>query len=165
MAVGLLLGMISLGLIFLLCGISFDDSQFYPILGALLIGAILFFGPWLMVRSGYIDQLNMSVLDHVKGCWEMDESGNLHKTEYPINVKSRDPARNNIYALFVSTSLHSKKKISLVDVNVFNFKPRNREHEKKLLPLVKSTLEMTLDYETIERSGGIDNLMKQMIWE
>jgi hypothetical protein len=104
------------------------------------------------------------VEDELKGNWEIDDKGSIRPVPFPDRPPSSNDLKYNMYALFVFTTGLFKKKIDSIAIEILNAKPRNKEHEKKLIPYIKNTLTNKLEKDLIERSGGIDNLLKKMKW-
>lgn len=158
---GLLISMTGMCIVIVIGSIG--EGPIVPVFG-LACGFIMFFGVFLMMKNRYVEKINASAFDDIKGSWEIDEKGYVRKTDYPMHWPEPSKMKNNIYGLWIIPPLGSKKKIGLISINILISRKRNTEHEKKLIPFLKRIIEREYDNEIIENNRGIEQVIKNISW-
>jgi hypothetical protein len=138
-----------------------------PITGGLLMGFFLFFALYWSIKTRYFEKIEESLYDNMKGAWEIDERGYIRKIDWPREWPEPSTIKKNYYELsIIQTSLfRSKNEIDYMGIGIIKFYKRNKEYERKLIPFIKSIIEMEFDHETIEKNGGLDQIISKINWE
>ncbi len=155
----------TIGLCIIMIVASLGPGQALPVLFAMVCGFIIPFAVFLMMKFRYAERLDEAAYEHVKGGWEIDEQGYVRKAHYPMYWPEQSELKHNLYGLWICPPMGFGKKIGNISMSIMLARPRVREHEKKLIPHIKNVIQSEYDHETIEKNGGIDQIIKNIIWE